>query len=78
VAHDAARAKTFIAENGLSYTFLEDHPGEKAIYKSYHVESYPTNIVIDRHGHITKYERGYIPMVTLSGIESAIKKALAE
>ena len=58
--NDTERAKKFIAENGLTYTFLENGEGENEIVGGvYKVRAYPSSFLIDRDGKVMYFHLGF-------------------
>ena len=57
---DTERARKFIAENGLSYTLLENGEGEAEVASSlYKVRAYPSSFLIDREGRVMYFHLGF-------------------
>ena len=57
---DTERATTFIEENGLTYTMLEDAEGDAEIAsKVFKVRGYPSSYLIDRDGKIMYFHFGF-------------------
>jgi peroxiredoxin len=57
---DTERAVKFIADNGLSYTLLENGEGEDEIAgEVYDVIYYPSSFLIDRNGKVMYYHLGF-------------------
>ncbi len=69
--HDTETAKKFIADKGLTYTFLEDNDDANVVRGLFDVHSFPTAYVIDRRGKIMYYHLGFEP-----GDEKAIAKQI--
>lgn len=59
--HDTETAKKFIAEKGLTYSFLEDNDDANVVRGLFGVHSFPTAYVIDRNGKIMYYHLGFEP-----------------
>ncbi|AIE87438.1 redoxin domain-containing protein [Fimbriimonas ginsengisoli Gsoil 348] len=64
---DVAKRDQCVKENKLPYPICEDK--DMATLKAYHVEFYPTVIVIDR--------KGFIRAVEPPNLDKAVKEALA-
>ena len=59
-ARDTEGATTFIEENKLTYTCLENGEGEGDVVRSvFGVRSFPTSYLIDRDGRIMFYHLGF-------------------
>lgn len=59
---DTERAQKFIADNGLSFTFVENGEGDDDVVKGlYHVQAYPTSMLISRDGKVMYYHLGFEP-----------------
>ena len=57
---DTERATTFIEENGLTYTMLENAEGDAEIAsKVFKVRGYPSSYLIDRDGKIMFFHFGF-------------------
>ncbi|MCU0232848.1 MAG: TlpA family protein disulfide reductase [Thermoanaerobaculales bacterium] len=57
---DTERARTFIAEHGLSYTMLENGEGEAEVASNlYKVRAYPSSFLIDRQGRVMYFHLGF-------------------
>jgi peroxiredoxin len=57
---DTERARKFIAEQGLSYTLVEDGEGEAEVASSlYKVRAYPSSYLIDREGRVMYFHLGF-------------------
>jgi peroxiredoxin len=57
---DTERAMTFIEENGLTYTMLENGEGDDEIAKSlYKIRGYPSSFLIDRDGNVMYFHLGF-------------------
>jgi peroxiredoxin len=57
---DTENATTFISENNLTYTFLENGEGEGDVVRGvFGVRSFPTSYIIDREGRIMYYHLGF-------------------
>lgn len=57
---DTERATKFIADKGLTYTFLENGEKEQEIArKVFGIRAYPTSYLIDREGRILFYHLGF-------------------
>jgi cytochrome c biogenesis protein CcmG, thiol:disulfide interchange protein DsbE len=59
--HNTDAAKKFIAEKGLTYSFLEDNDNANVVHGLFGVHSFPTAYVIDRDGKIMYYHLGFEP-----------------
>ena len=60
--NDTERATKFIAENGLTYTMLENGEGDNEIVGGkYKVRAYPTSFLIDRDGKVMYFHLGFEP-----------------
>jgi thiol-disulfide isomerase/thioredoxin len=57
---DTDRAKTFIDENKLTYTFLENGEDDAEVVRSvFEVQGFPTSYLVDRDGRILYYHLGF-------------------
>jgi peroxiredoxin len=57
---DTERATTFIEENGLTYTLLENGEDDAEIVRSlYKVRAFPSSFLIDREGRIMYFHLGF-------------------
>lgn len=57
---DTEGATTFINENNLNYTFLENGEGEEDVVRGvFGVRSFPTSYIIDRQGRVMFYHLGF-------------------
>jgi glutathione peroxidase-family protein len=71
-------AQEFIRSSGLTYTFVENGRGEQEIVsRLYNVQSFPTTLLLDRHGHVVESYIGFTPG-KLRDMETAIQRLLAE
>lgn len=54
------QAKKFIAENNLTYHFVQDNEGDQAVArKVYKVQAFPTSFLVDRSGRVMYYHLGF-------------------
>jgi len=59
---DTERATKFIAENGLTYTMLENGEGDEEVAGAlYKVRAYPSSFLIDRNGKVMYFHLGFEP-----------------
>jgi peroxiredoxin len=59
-SRDTERAKKFIAENGLTFHFLENGQGEaEVVRKEFGVTTFPTSFLIDRQGRVLYVHIGF-------------------
>jgi thiol-disulfide isomerase/thioredoxin len=58
VDHDRAAAEAFLRQNGPGLTMILDPKGERA--STFHVETMPTSLIIDRAGRVRYVHKGYI------------------
>ncbi len=59
---DTDRAKKFIEEKGLTYTFLENGEGDREIArKVFLIRGYPSSFLIDRDGKVMFFHLGFDP-----------------
>jgi peroxiredoxin len=73
---DTERAKKFIEENGLTYTFLENGEEDAEVVDAiFGIQGYPTSYLIDRDGRILFAHLGFEPGDE-NKIEQEIKKLL--
>jgi len=57
---DTERATTFIEENGLTYTFLENGEEDGEVVRAvFGVRGFPTSFLVDRDGMIRYYHLGF-------------------
>ena len=57
---DTERARKFIADKKLSYTFLENGEGEGEVAsRLYGVRAYPSSFLIDRQGRVLYFHEGF-------------------
>jgi peroxiredoxin len=58
--HQTERATTFIEENGLTYTMLENGEGDTEVANNiFNVIYHPSSFLIDRNGKIMYYHLGF-------------------
>ena len=70
---DTDGAKKFIAENSLTYSFLENGEGEAEFVSSkFGISSYPTSYLIDGEGRVL-----YVHVGMPEHLEEEIQKVLA-
>ena len=59
-SRDTERAKKFIAENELTYRFLENGEGDaEVVRKTFGVTIFPTSFLIDREGRVIHVHVGF-------------------
>lgn len=59
---DTERAQKFIADNNLTYTFVENGEDNAEVVKAlYDVQAYPTALLISRDGKVMYYHLGFEP-----------------
>ena len=57
---DTDRATTFIDENKLTFTFLENGEDDAEVVRStFQVQGFPTSYLVDRDGRILYYHLGF-------------------
>ncbi len=57
---DTERAKKFIADKGLGFTFVENGEDEEEVVRSiFKVRGFPTSYLIDRQGRIMFFHLGW-------------------
>lgn len=71
---DFDRAKKFVAENGLTYTFLENGEGDNEVARNiFKIRGYPSSFLIDRDGKVMFFHLGFEP-----GDENKLEKEINE
>lgn len=71
-------AKKFIADNHLTYRFLEDGDGAREVVrKVFGVRGFPTSYLIDRRGRVVFVHRGFEPGDEAT-IDTEVARLLAE
>jgi len=68
---DTERARTFIADKGLTFTFLEDTDEADVVGGAFGGHGFPTSLLIDREGRVMYYHMGFEP-----GAEDGIAEEL--
>ncbi len=59
-SRDTERAKQLIADNSLTYAFLENGEGDAEVVRSvFGVTLFPTSFLIDREGRVVYVHRGF-------------------
>ena len=58
---DTERARKFIADKGLTFTFLEDTDEANVVAGTFDVHAFPTSFLIDREGRVMYYHLGFEP-----------------
>ena len=59
-SRDTERAKKFIAENKLTYQFLENGEGDaEVVRKVFGVTTFPTSFLVDREGRVMRVHVGF-------------------
>ena len=59
-SRDTERAKKFIADNDLTYRFLENGEGDaEVVRKTFGVTIFPTSFLIDREGRVIHVHVGF-------------------
>ena len=59
-SRDTERAKKLIAENALTYHFLENGEGaSEVVWKVYRVGLFPTSFLVDRQGRVVSTHVGF-------------------
>lgn len=59
---DLDRAKKFVAEKGLTYTFLENGEGDDEVARNiFKIRGYPSSFLIDRDGKVMFFHLGFEP-----------------
>jgi peroxiredoxin len=59
-SRDTERAKKLIADNQLTYTFLENGEGDaEVVRRVFGVTLFPTSFLIDREGRVVYVHRGF-------------------
>jgi len=54
------RAQQFIADNGLTYTFVKGADSDPDVVRDlYQVQLFPTSMLIDREGRVMYYHLGF-------------------
>jgi hypothetical protein len=71
---DLERAKKFVAEKGLTYTFLENGEGDDEVARNiFKIRGYPSSFMIDRDGKVMFFHLGFEP-----GDEQKIEEEITE
>jgi cytochrome c biogenesis protein CcmG, thiol:disulfide interchange protein DsbE len=59
-SRDTERAKKFIADNKLTYRFLENGEGDaEVVRRVFGVTTFPTSFLIDREGRVMRVHVGF-------------------